>query len=90
MKAFLSKDPPGETKEDIRQKEDEGDADYGQHVQAEQQHRLQSIVKVLQHYENEKTTPFKVLGVTVTRDIFTLVRNRAPFVYIYVYVDVCS
>jgi len=32
-----------------------------------------SIVRVLAHYEAESLTPFQVLGVTITKDMLTLV-----------------
>ena len=70
---YVVHDPPGETKEDIARIEDAGDADYGAMVQSEQQSRMQAIVKLLKHYEDEDTTPFTVLGVTVTQDMLMLV-----------------
>ena len=39
---------------------------------SEQQARLSAVVRVLKHYEAEDNTPFTVLGVTVTRDMLTL------------------
>lgn len=69
----MAQDPPGETKEDVLRVEKEGDTDYGAIIKAEQQQRIESIVKVLAHYEAENITPFSVLGVTVTRDMLTLV-----------------
>mmetsp|Transcript_5442 Transcript_5442/g.7074 ORF Transcript_5442/g.7074 Transcript_5442/m.7074 type:complete len:797 (-) Transcript_5442:209-2599(-) len=70
---FVAQDPPGETKDEVELVEKEGDPDYGAIIKAEQQQRIQSIVKVLAHYEAENITPFSVLGVTVTRDMLTLV-----------------
>jgi len=70
---FVPRDPPGEREVDIEQKQREGQENFGVRVQAEQHHRLFSIVKVLAHYQSEELTPFKVLGVTITRDVVTLI-----------------
>lgn len=43
---FVTRDPPGETPEDIRKQVEAGEADYGNIVRAEQANRVMSIVKV--------------------------------------------
>jgi hypothetical protein len=70
---FMTKDPPGETEDDIRKAVEGGEADFGAIVRAEQNNRIMSIVKVLQHYEAEVLEPFSVLGITVTRSMLTMV-----------------
>lgn len=44
--------------------------------QSDQATRLQSIIRILAHYETEKLNPFSIFGVTITRDLITLVRNE--------------
>ena len=70
---YVVNDPPGETKEDIARKEEGGDPDYGSMIMTEQQSRISAIVQVLKHYETEESTPFTVLGVTVTEEMFMLI-----------------
>jgi len=43
---FLPRNPPGETAADIAREEAAGEKGYGVRIQAEQQHRMTSIVKV--------------------------------------------
>lgn len=69
---YIVKDPPDETKEHIAKME-ETDQDYGTMVQNEQQKRIETIVKMLKHYEDEESTPFSVLGVAVTEQMFWII-----------------
>ena len=73
MDVYVPRDPPGEREEDISSARAQGDEGFAVRIQSEQQHRIHSIVKVLAHYEEETITPFKVIGLTVTRDVVTLI-----------------
>jgi hypothetical protein len=43
-----------------------------QAIKSAQASRIDSIVRVLAHYEAEETTVFKILGITVTQELLTL------------------
>jgi len=74
VRGFVCQDPPEETHTKIHEIEtEEGNTDYGAAVREAQRSRVDSIVRVLAHYEAENLTPFQVLGVTLTKDIMTLV-----------------
>ena len=70
---FIPNDPIGERAEDIKREEKNGHDGYGLKIQVEQQHRISSVVSVLAHYEAETLNPLKVLGLTVTADLMTLI-----------------
>ena len=73
--AFCARDPPGETQQEIRASvKDEIDVREAlANVEAAQQSRIESIIKILAHYEADNITPFSVLGVTLTKEALTLV-----------------
>mmetsp|Transcript_69159 Transcript_69159/g.135956 ORF Transcript_69159/g.135956 Transcript_69159/m.135956 type:complete len:616 (+) Transcript_69159:501-2348(+) len=70
---FVPKDPEGERQEDIKAQEEKGDSSFSVKIQIEQQHRISSIVQVLKMYEAESITPLSVVGITVTRELLTVI-----------------
>ena len=41
-------------------------------IKTEQQNRINSIIKILEHYESEETVVFKILGITITQEVLTV------------------
>lgn len=61
-------DKKTETKEEWEHRHSKGAERF-----AKLQLRIQSISRVLAHYEDEHTTPFSIFGINITRDFMTLV-----------------
>jgi hypothetical protein len=63
---FLPRNPPGETAADIAREEAKGEKGYGVKIQAEQQHRMTSIVKVMLLFQHS----FNLLSLVIVLRVY--------------------